>query len=284
TDQMTEYFPAVMESEEKASTSVLIAADDGLEAHSERIDELVDALRGLPEVENAEDIVNPVEIGAMAEEIAEGPEIDPEADPEAPAEAEDVMAAAPQRRGADGRVGMIQVAQDIERIAVTADDKAQLIDIMDQYRGDGLQVEATGGLMQAMDMGGAAELIGFAVAFVVMIVAFGALVASFIPLITGLLGVGLTIMLFTLSAGFFDINDVATPIISMIGIALSIDYALFIVSRYRAERHRGGDLPSAAGRAVGTAGSAVVFAGSTVIIAVLALSVIGIPMISQMGF
>src|SRR5699024_10589491 len=161
TDQMTEYFPAVMESEEKASTSVLIAADDGLEAHSERIDELVDALRGLPEVENAEDIVNPVEIGAMAEEIAEGPEIDPEADPEAAAEAEDVMAAAPQVLGDDGRVGMIQVAQDIERIDVTADDKAQLIDIMDQYRGDGLQVEATGGLMQAMDMGGAAELIGF---------------------------------------------------------------------------------------------------------------------------
>src|SRR5699024_2471331 len=94
-------------------------------------------------------------------------------DPEAAAEAAEVMAAAPQVLGDDGRVGMIQVAQDIERIDVTADDKAELIDIMDQYRGDGLEVEATGGLMQAMDMGGAAELIGFAVAFVVMIVAFG---------------------------------------------------------------------------------------------------------------
>src|SRR5699024_8494268 len=185
-DQMTEYFPAVMESEEKATTSVLIAADDGLEAHSDRIDELIEALRGLPKVENAEDIVNPVEIGAMAEEFADGPEIDPDEDPEAAAEAAEVMAAAPQVLGDDGRVGMIQVAQDIERIDVTADDKAELIDIMDQYRGDGLEVEATGGLMQAMDMGGAAELIGFAVAFVVMIVAFGALVASFIPLITGL--------------------------------------------------------------------------------------------------
>ncbi len=260
TDQMTEYFPAVMDSEEKATTSVLIAADDGLAAHTDRIDALVADLAGLPEVLAPEEIVNPVAVA--------------EADPEA----------APMVLGDDGRVGMIQVAQDIERIDVTADDKAQLTDIMAEYRGDGLQVEATGGLMQAMEMGGAAELIGFAVAFVVMIVAFGALVASFIPLITGLLGVGLTIMLFTLSAEFFDINDVATPIISMIGIALSIDYALFIVSRYRAERHRGGDLPSAAGRAVGTAGSAVVFAGSTVIIAVLALSVIGIPMISQMGF
>src|SRR5699024_11230298 len=105
-DQMTEYFPAVMESEEKASTSVLIAADDGLEAHSERIDELVDALRGLPEVENAEDIVNPVEIGAMAEENAEGPEIDPEADPEAAAEAADDMAAAPQGLGDEGPGGV----------------------------------------------------------------------------------------------------------------------------------------------------------------------------------
>src|SRR5690606_32983777 len=155
--------------------------------------------------------------------------------------------------------------------------------ILDENRGNGLQVEATGALMQVMEQGGAAELIGFAIAFVVMIVAFGALIAAFIPLVTAIVGVAITIMLLTLSAELLSINQSATAIVTMLGIAVSIDYALFIVSRYRAELNRGGDAADAAGRAVGTAGSAVVFAGLTVIIAVVALVVIGIPIITQMG-
>lgn len=259
TEQVQEYFPDVMKQQERASTSVLVAADDGLAAHSAEIDALVADLQKLPEVTDASTIANPLAV----------------------ARAQPAMSAAVI--GDDGKVGLIQVRQNTEITDLTVDQKNELKQILADHRAGGLQVEATGSLMQVMEAGGKAELIGFAVAFVVMIVAFGALVAAFIPLITGIVGVMLTIMLLTLSAKVISINQTATGIVTMLGIAVSIDYALFIVSRYRSERKRGGDAADAAGRAVGTAGSAVVFAGLTVVIAVVALMVIGIPLITQMG-
>ncbi|GAB88698.1 MMPL family transporter [Gordonia rhizosphera] len=259
TEQLQEHFPDVMAQQEQASTSVLVYAQDGLAAHSEQIDALVADLRELPDLTDASTVASPL-AAAQAQ----------------PAAAASVL-------GDEGRVGLIQIRQNIERMDLTVEDKAELTQILADHRGDGLQVEATGSLMQVMEAGGTAELIGFAVAFVVMIVAFGALVAAFIPLITGMVGVMLTMLLVTLSAEFLSINQTATAIVTMLGIAVSIDYALFIVTRYRTETRRGGSAADAAGRAVGTAGTAVVFAGITVMIAVIALTVIGIPLITQMG-
>ncbi|AZG45621.1 MMPL family transporter [Gordonia insulae] len=259
TSQVEEYFPDVMKQQSQASTSVLVAADDGLAAHSAQIDALVSDLQKLPELTDAATVVNPLTV-ARAQ----------------PALASSVV-------GDDGKVGLIQIRQNVEIMDLTVDQKEELTELLADHRAGGLQVEATGSLMQVMEAGGTAELIGFAVAFVVMIVAFGAIVAAFIPLVTGLVGVMLTIMLLTLSAEFLSINETATGIVTMLGIAVSIDYALFIVSRFRTERRRGGSPADAIGRAVGTAGSAVVFAGLTVIIAVAALMVIGIPLITQMG-
>ncbi|GAA2061793.1 MMPL family transporter [Williamsia deligens] len=259
TSQVEKYFPEVQKQQMQASTSVLVAAPDGLAKHTAQIDKLVADLKGLPELTDSAAIVNPV----------------------AAAQARPQLAA--QVLGDNGRVGLIQVRQAIEVTDLKVADKEKLTSVLSENRGGGLEVEATGSLMQAQEPPGKAEAIGFAVAFVVMIVAFGALVASFIPLITGLVGVGLTIMLVTLGAEFLSINQTATAIVTMLGIAVSIDYALFIVSRYRTELRKGGDAADAAGRAVGTAGSAVVFAGLTVAIAVVALTVIGIPLITQMG-
>ncbi len=259
TEQLQEYFPDVMAQQEQASTSVLVYAQDGLAAHSAQIDALVADLRGLPDLTDASTVASPLTA------------------------AQDRPAAAASVLGDEGRVGLIQIRQNIERMDLTVEDKAELTQILADHRGNGLQVEATGSLMQVMEAGGTAELIGFAVAFVVMIVAFGALVAAFIPLITGMVGVMLTMLLVTLSAEFLSINQTATAIVTMLGIAVSIDYALFIVTRYRTETRRGGSAADAAGRAVGTAGTAVVFAGITVMIAVIALTVIGIPLITQMG-
>lgn len=259
TSQLQEYFPAVMTQQKQASTSVLVAANDGLAGHSAQIDALVADLKTLPDLTDPDKIVNPV-LAAAA-----------------------VPALAPTLLGDNGNVGLIQVQQNIDIMDLTIEEKDQLKQILAEHRGGGLQVEATGSLMQVQEAGGKAELIGFAVAFVVMIVAFGALVAAFIPLVTGLVGVLITIMLLTLGAEVLSINQAATGIVTMLGIAVSIDYALFIVSRYRGELKRGGSREDAAGRAVGTAGSAVVFAGLTVIIAVVALMVVGIPLITQMG-
>ncbi|PPJ21648.1 RND transporter [Nocardia nova] len=259
TKQVEQYFPQVMEQQKHASTSILVAADDGIANHTAQIDALVADLKTLPEVVDPQTVVDPV-LAAQAN----------------PAIAASVV-------GDNGKVGLIQVRQNIEIMDLKPDQKHQLQDILAKHDGHGLEVAATGSLMQVMETGGKAEMIGFAVAFVVMIVAFGALVAAFIPLVTGLVGVLITILLVTLSAKFMSVNDTATGIVTMLGIAVSIDYALFIVSRYRSEVKRGGGRADAAGRAVGTAGSAVVFAGLTVIIAVVALTVIGIPLITQMG-
>ncbi|MEV0063569.1 MMPL family transporter [Nocardia sp. NPDC050718] len=259
TSQVEKYFPEVMQQQMKASTSVLVAAEDGIANHTAQIDALVTDLRTLPELTDPATVVDPVLVAQVE-----------------PALAASVV-------GDNGKVGLIQVRQNIDVMDLKSDQKHELQDILDRHNGDGLQVEATGSLMQIMEEPGKAELIGFALAFVVMIVAFGALVAAFIPLVTGVVGVLITILLVTLSSEFISVNQSATGIVTMLGIAVSIDYALFIVSRYRSEVARGGERAEAAGRAVGTAGSAVVFAGLTVIIAVVALTVIGIPLITQMG-
>jgi putative drug exporter of the RND superfamily len=262
---MKKNFSAINEEQTEASTSVLVAADDGLEAHTDTINGLVAELKTLPDLTAPATIVNPV---TAADEII--------AETNNPNAASSILSA-------DGTVGLIQVKQNIKVEDLTSDDTKQFEDILAEFRVGGLQVEGTGSLMQVFEQGGAAEMLGFLIAFIVMIVAFGAIVAAFIPIITGILGVVITIMLVTLGAGVFSINESATGIITMLGIAVSIDYALFIVSRYRSELNLGGTREAAVGRAVGTAGSAVVFAGLTVMIAVAALSVVGIPFISQMG-
>ncbi len=259
--QMADYFPAVNEAQSESNTLVFVAADDGLANHRAEVDSLVADLSKLPEVVNSPEapLANPLTI------------------------AEKMPAAASQVIGDDGRVGRISVHQAINVQDLTAEDKTNLKDILERHRVDGLKVEAQGGAMNAQEAGGTAEVASLGLAFVIMIVAFGVLVAAFIPLITAIVGVGITFMLVTLAAEVISINVSATGIIMMLGIAVSIDYALFIVSRYRSEVSRGGDRADAAGRAVGTAGSAVVFAGLTVMIAVAALAVIGLPFITQMG-
>ena len=255
-DHNAEVLPVATEDQEQASTSVLVQAPDGIAKHAAEIDKLVASLKSSPNSKDAATIVSPLSVPAESRA---------------------------QALSEDGKVGLIQVRQTTNIMDLEIDDKHEFVDILKDHRVGGLNVEATGSLMSIQDEGGTAEMLGFGVAFIVMIVFFGALVAAFIPLITGIFAVLITIMLLTLSTEFLDVNESATGIVTMLGIAVSIDYALFIVSRYRSEVARGGSREDAVGRAVGTAGSAVVFAGLTVIIAVVALMVIGLPFVTQMG-
>jgi putative drug exporter of the RND superfamily len=152
-------------------------------------------------------------------------------------------------------------------------------------RDAGLTVELGGmGLQEEFDEGFDAELIGLGVAAIVLIITFGSLVAAGMPLLNAIIGVGTTIAVIAIASRFFDLGT-STPILAtMLGLALAIDYSLFIVSRYRHELAVGRDGPDAAGRALGTAGSAVVFAGLTVMVALIGLWVVGIPMLTEMGF
>ncbi|MEV4054436.1 MMPL family transporter [Amycolatopsis sp. NPDC049688] len=183
----------------------------------------------------------------------------------------------------DRRVALAQVSYGAKAYELTDEDRQALQAPADAARAAGFTVEFGGDAIQGVPATGATEGLGVAVAAVVLIITFGSLVAAGIPLLTALIGVGTGMGGIFLASGFLELNS-NTPILAlMIGLAVGIDYALFIVSRYRHELSIGRDPEEAAGRAAGTAGSAVVFAGLTVIIALAGLTVIGIPFLGQMG-
>ncbi|MFF0531616.1 MMPL family transporter [Nocardia amikacinitolerans] len=167
---------------------------------------------------------------------------------------------------------------------VTDENRKAAYDVGADARNSGLVVEVSGSIAQKQEQpSGTAELIGMGVALVVMIVAFGAIVAAFVPIVTAIVGLGAATSVILLGTSFIEVPSFTTFLASMIGIALSIDYALFIVSRYKHELAVQDSPEEAAGTALGTAGSAVVFAGLTVIIALGGLSIVGVEFLTFMG-
>ncbi len=154
---------------------------------------------------------------------------------------------------------------------------------MEIGRGKGLEVEAGGaGFGDPIEIKTGSEIVGLAVALVVLLITFGSLIAASMPVITAVIGVGIGALLILLSTHWVELNNVTPVLAVMIGLAVGIDYALFILSRYRQERTTL-DGPEAAGLATGTAGSSVVFAGTTVFTALVALSLAGIEFLTWMG-
>ncbi|CAM5678638.1 MMPL family transporter OS=Streptomyces alboniger OX=132473 GN=CP975_14590 PE=4 SV=1 [Streptomyces alboniger] len=167
---------------------------------------------------------------------------------------------------------------------LTDSSKTALEKSVDEARDAGLTVEVGGNALASPPAaGGSAEAIGFALAAVVLLITFGSLAAAGLPLLTALVGVGVTMAAILALGSTFGLTATTGTLASMLGIAVGIDYALFVVSRYREERASGHEPREAAGLAVGTAGFAVVFAGLTVVIALVGLSVVNVPMLTKMG-
>ena len=118
---------------------------------------------------------------------------------------------------------------------------------------------------------------------VILLLAFGSVIAMGLPIGTALFGLGAGIALITFLSAFIDIPSHRRALATMIGLGVGIDYALFIITRHRAGLHRGLTVEDAAGRAIATAGQAVVIAGGTVVIAICGLAVAGIPLVTFMG-
>ncbi|MGW4202222.1 MMPL family transporter [Streptomyces sp. NPDC004726] len=184
----------------------------------------------------------------------------------------------------DGSTAYISVSYKVNSMEVTDETREALTETGDQARDAGLTVEIGGDAAMAEEHAASTEMIGIAIAAVVLAITFGSLVAAGLPLLTAIIGVGIGISSITALANVFDLGTTAGTLAMMIGLAVGIDYALFIVSRYRAELADGHDHEEAAGRATGTAGSAVVFAGLTVVIALVGLAVVNIPILSKMGY
>ena len=194
----------------------------------------------------------------------------------------------PDRTGIGAPNGSLAVARvnlDKTIDQVTPEDKAALEATATTARAGGVvQVEFGGQVFQGGKTAvSASGVVGIVIAFVVLIITFGSLAAAGMPLLTGLLGVGIGLAGLTALSGVISLSSTAPVLALMLGLAVGIDYSLFIVSRHRAQLAQGMALEESAARAVGTAGGAVVFAGLTVIIALSGFAVVGIPFLTVMG-
>ncbi|MCG8927921.1 MMPL family transporter [Lentzea sp. CC55] len=181
-------------------------------------------------------------------------------------------------------VGYSTVTYDVKPGEVTDAQRADLLKAVDKARAAGLTVEVGGTAMQETPhVGGPAEAIGVVLALVVLALTYGSLVTAGMNLLSAGIGVGIGTLGITIATGFMDLQSTTPILASMLGLAVGIDYALFIINRFRQELRRGSDVGHAVATAVGTAGSAVVTAGLTVVIALVGLAIAGIPFLTQMG-
>src|SRR4051794_27454786 len=184
----------------------------------------------------------------------------------------------------DRRAALSTVTYTVPATEITDAERAALTGVVDQARASGLTVEVRGDATQAKtEVGGAGEAIGVIVALLVLALTYGSLVAAGMNLLTAIVGVATGALGITTLTGFVELQSTTSILAIMLGLAVGIDYALFIITRFRQELRAGRPVPDAAATAVGTAGSAVVTAGLTVVIALAGLSVAGIPFLTQMG-
>ena len=177
------------------------------------------------------------------------------------------------RISADGKIAYADVHFDTRAAEVPVSIGKKLISEVKAANADGLQFEATGGPLEKAEQPefGIAEIIGLLAAIVILLVAFGSLLAMALPIVTALFGIGIGVSLIALIGHLLDVPSFAPQVALMIGIGVGIDYALLIVTRYRDGLHRGSDPAHAMKVAASTAGRAVMFAGTVVVISLLGL-------------
>jgi putative drug exporter of the RND superfamily len=185
---------------------------------------------------------------------------------------------------AEGDAALVNVAFTEPRLELPEESKQGVIEHFESEPVDGVTVsfstEISQGVPQILGVG---EALGVVIAAVVLLVMLGSVLAASFPIITALVGVAVG-ALGTLSfAGIVEMASV-TPVLGvMLGLAVGIDYSLFIINRHRKQLQQGADIVESIGLANGTAGNAVVFAGATVIVALIALNVTGVPFLGLMG-
>jgi RND superfamily putative drug exporter len=189
------------------------------------------------------------------------------------------------RVSADGTTALATVRYDETATELGRGAYSQLQDATHAARAAGLQVELGGELPSFSERSGpgSSEIIGLVSAMLILLLAFGSVIAMGLPIAIALIGLGAGMTLITFLSAFVTIPSTAEAIATMIGLGVGIDYALFIITRHRTGLHRGLTVEDAAGRAIATAGQAVIVAGGTVVIAICGLAIAGIPMVTFMG-
>jgi uncharacterized membrane protein YdfJ with MMPL/SSD domain len=224
-----------------------------------------------PEGEKLTDAENKAAVMESVENASKAPEVSAVQDPYS-------MGAISK----DGRIGFADVYYPVKAEEVEKSSADALEASTEPATKAGLQVEFGGGVVHE-EKESIAEAVGMMVGFLVLAVTLGSLLAAGLPLLTALLGVSLGMFGITAMSGAIEISETAPILATMLGLAVGIDYALFILSRHRQNLDDGLEPREAAAQATATAGSAVVFAGATVVIALVGLAVVNIPFLTVMG-
>ena len=180
-------------------------------------------------------------------------------------------------------IGVVMFEDDV--FSVPSEVVEAVSDELDQAEIDGVQVDYYSATIATAVEGliGIGEIVGVALALLTLVIMFRALLPALLPIVSSLIGVGVGVAGSLAFSGVVDMSS-ATPVLGMmLGLAVGIDYALFIINRHRRQVLAGVDVHESIALANGTSGNAVVFAGSTVLVALLALNVTGIPFVGVMG-
>jgi RND superfamily putative drug exporter len=197
---------------------------------------------------------------------------------------EGVGEASPPRYSSDGAVGLARLELEDQAFALDTASGEALIDLAEETSGNGLRVELGGNLISGAEEGAPPELIGLAAAAVVLLIAFGSVVAVGLPLLIAIFGLGISATLIGIVALVVDTPDFAPAVAGLIGIGVGIDYALLILTRFRAALGAGADVRDAVVEAMTTAGRSVVVAGGTVVISLLGLTFMGVSFLYGVAF
>ena len=304
-DKIKERFNTSDDALTAPTAKVIVQAPEGKTLEdsdvSADVDKLVTSLKNSGKLKDTDELVNPVMAAmGMKQQLTEQ-----KAAQGIPQEQIDADLKAISPLSEDKRTGTIDITFDAEKAAdVTSEQRNAITTIISNDNGNLTTAYSGNAFQDSESLGMQSELIGITVAAVVLIITFGSLVAAGLPLLTAVVGVAFGLMGVTAATGFTDsINSMTPTLASMIGLAVGIDYALFILSRFRSELidHINGhdltpkqlstrlreisreDRAHLAGLAVGKAGSAVVFAGLTVLIALAALTIVNISFLSAMA-
>ncbi|MCZ9306921.1 MMPL family transporter [Corynebacterium sp. c8Ua_181] len=306
-DKMMERFGQDTDAMSSPEGTVVIQAPEGKDLTDKQVagevDNLLSDLKDTGALKNQDKLVSPV-MAAAGMEKQMGEKMKAQHMPEEQIK-KNLQQLSPLSE--DKTTGTVTITFDADDVMdIPEEDMTAVTDVLHKYDEGDLTVKYQGNAFSAAgkQMSGSAEVIGLIVAAIVLLITFGSFVAAGMPLISAVIGVGIGILGVQVSTVFTDtISDMTPTLASMIGLAVGIDYALFIVNRFRNELITSSGLNNlspkelarelkkmdkatrahAMGMALGTAGSSVVFAGTTVVIALAALTIIGIPFLGTMA-
>jgi RND superfamily putative drug exporter len=185
----------------------------------------------------------------------------------------------------DGRIAYAEVTLDVPERQMGKPAFTVLSDAVSGLKGSGVRVELGGDavFLNAEESSSSHTAVGLLVALIVLLVVFGTLVAAVLPIGLSVVAVGGGVGAITLLAGTMDVSGSAIPVAGLVGLGVGVDYALFVIARYRENRTHGQDNTTALANAMSSSGAAVVFAGGTVVIATAALAVTGLGVLTSIG-